>query len=88
MLTLKRRINDRIFIGEKEITIEVLDIKHNDKTGGYVSLGISAPNNVLISRSEIYYKKAKSHKENKPPASGDMGQLELFDDEEDNRGNV
>lgn len=45
MLTLNRKINDMVKIGD-DITISVLSIK-----GGTVSLGIDAPRSVTIARA-------------------------------------
>lgn len=47
MLVLSRKKNERIIIGN-EIIIKVVEIK-----GNRVSLGIVAPDNVLVIRSEL-----------------------------------
>ena len=48
MLVLTRKLNEKIQIGDREITITVLDVK-----GGRVRLGIEAPMDVRISRLEL-----------------------------------
>jgi carbon storage regulator len=48
VLVLARRVNESIIIGD-EIEVVVVDIK-----GDQVKLGIRAPRNVSVHRSEIY----------------------------------
>lgn len=48
MLILTRRPNERIEIGDKQITVTVLEVH-----GGRVRLGIEAPSSVGIRRQEI-----------------------------------
>ena len=47
MLVLTRKISQSIVIGDN-ITVQILDIK-----GNYVSIGISAPKDQTIMRSEL-----------------------------------
>lgn len=49
MLVLSRKRNERIVIGEGEITVEVLKI-----CGNKVNLGIEAPPEVMINRQEVF----------------------------------
>ncbi len=49
MLVLTRKVNQSIIIGN-DIKITILDIKKD----GLVSIGISAPKNVIVYRQEIY----------------------------------
>lgn len=48
MLVLSRKINENIVIGD-EIRVYIVDIR-----GDTVRLGIKAPNNVPVHRSEVY----------------------------------
>ena len=50
MLILTRRIEEEIKIG-KDITVKIISVSDNQ-----VKIGISAPNNVQIFRSEVYDK--------------------------------
>ncbi len=50
MLVLTRKIDESITIGHS-ITISVLEVK-----GNQVKLGVKAPKNVLINRTEVYEK--------------------------------
>lgn len=57
MLVLARKINESIMIGD-DIEIVVVDIK-----GDQVKLGIRAPKNVAIHRTEIYQEIQNQNKE-------------------------
>ncbi|MBU42563.1 MAG: carbon storage regulator [Spirochaetaceae bacterium] len=57
MLVLARKINESIMIGD-DIEIVVVDIK-----GDQVKLGIRAPKNVAIHRTEIYTEIQEQNKE-------------------------
>lgn len=50
MLVLTRKLNEQILIGQKGITIKVIDVQ-----GGRVRLGISAPSDVRIEREELHH---------------------------------
>ncbi len=61
MLVLTRRNGEKIIIGEKLITLTVIEVKED-----YVRLGIDAPKNISIHREEIYDRiKDKKEKGNK-----------------------
>ena len=62
MLVLTRRIYDQLMIGD-DVEITVLEVK-----GKTVKLGISAPGDVSVHRSEIYF---KIHTPQKQPLPAD-----------------
>jgi len=47
MLVLTRKLNEEIIIGQLGITVKIVDVK-----GGRVRLGVEAPANIRIERSE------------------------------------
>ncbi|MBI3394372.1 MAG: carbon storage regulator CsrA [Spirochaetia bacterium] len=57
MLVLARRVNESIMIGD-DIEIVVVDIK-----GDQIKLGIRAPKNVVVHRTEIYKEIRDQNKE-------------------------
>jgi carbon storage regulator len=57
MLTLSRKINESIMIGN-DIEITILDVK-----GDQVKIGISAPKSVPVYRKEIYVQIQDANKE-------------------------
>ena len=60
MLVLTRRIYDSLMIGD-DVEITVLEIK-----GKTVKLGISAPGDVSVHRSEVYFKIHTPRKQSLP----------------------
>lgn len=48
MLVLTRKLNQSIMIGD-DIEVKIIDIKH-----GQVKIGVVAPRNVKVHRSEVY----------------------------------
>jgi carbon storage regulator len=48
MLILRRRRGESVKIGA-DVTITVLDVKHND-----ITLGVAAPKDVPVQREEVY----------------------------------
>jgi carbon storage regulator len=50
MLVLSRRRGQRLIIGNREIIIEVVEVRPN----GTVRLGIEAPEDISVHREEIY----------------------------------
>ncbi|PKK92000.1 MAG: carbon storage regulator [Candidatus Wallbacteria bacterium HGW-Wallbacteria-1] len=48
MLVLTRKLNQSIMVGD-EIEIKIIEIKH-----GQVKIGVTAPRNVKVHRSEVY----------------------------------
>lgn len=67
MLVLARKVNTSIMIGD-DIEVVVVEIK-----GDQVKLGIKAPRNVTVHRSEIYQ---EIQNQNKEAAGSDMKNLE------------
>jgi carbon storage regulator len=51
MLVLSRKSGERIIIGDREITITVVEIR-----GNRVSIGIEAPKDKPVNREEVYKK--------------------------------
>lgn len=51
MLILTRKKSESIIIGDREITVTILDNRN-----GQVKLGVIAPSNVPVHREEIYNK--------------------------------
>ncbi|HEY6612722.1 MAG TPA: carbon storage regulator CsrA [Pseudomonas sp.] len=49
MLILTRRPGETLFIGDKEITVTVLGVK-----GNQVRIGVDAPKDVEVHRSEVF----------------------------------
>ena len=49
MLVLTRKKNERIFIGEDEIKVTIIEIQ-----GDKVRIGIDAPKDISVHREEIY----------------------------------
>ena len=58
MLVLSRRVGEKIFIKEREITITVVEIR-----GDKVRLGIDAPKEVSVHRAEVFYAIQQKEKE-------------------------
>ena len=54
MLTLTRRVGEKIIIGNHEIVVEVREIR-----GHQVRLGITAPSSIAVNREEIFERKKK-----------------------------
>ncbi len=50
-LTLTRKINETIVIGDDEISITILGVK-----GNQVKLGVTAPKSISVHRQEIFLK--------------------------------
>ncbi len=48
MLVLTRGVRQKIEIGTRKVTVTILEVK-----SGRVRLGIEAPNNIVIRRSEL-----------------------------------
>ena len=59
MLVLSRRLNESIVVGE-DIVITIVDIR-----GDKVRLGIEAPRDTTVHRSEVYEKVVKEREEAK-----------------------
>ncbi len=55
MLTLSRKVGERIMIGA-DITIMVVDIKDN---GSRVKIGIDAPRDIPVHREEVFHEIAR-----------------------------
>ena len=51
MLVLERQIGERLVFPDKDLTIEVVDIR-----GGKIKLGITAPKSLKVYRSEVWLK--------------------------------
>ncbi|MCB1168290.1 MAG: carbon storage regulator CsrA [Leptospiraceae bacterium] len=66
MLVLARKINESIMIGD-DIEVVVVDIK-----GDQVKLGIRAPRNVAIHRTEIYQEIQEQNKQAAQSAAPDQ----------------
>lgn len=49
MLSLMRRVNESIIIGEKEVKITILEVR-----GKHVKIGIEADKDIPINREEVY----------------------------------
>lgn len=64
MLILTRRTSETIMIGSDAIEVTVLGVK-----GNQVRLGINAPDNVMVHRSEIYERIKKEQR-----AAEELGQ--------------
>lgn len=58
MLVLTRKVDEAIQLGNMEVTIRVVDI-----TGGRVRLGISAPQEIRVTRQEKEMAHSDSHRE-------------------------
>jgi carbon storage regulator len=56
MLVLTRKLNDAITIGTEGITVKIVDVR-----GNRVRLGIEAPQEVRIERSEVHAADARCH---------------------------
>jgi carbon storage regulator len=56
MLVLSRKVGEKLNIGS-DIVLEILRIDHN----GNIRIGIEAPRDVSVDRSEIYLKKANTN---------------------------
>ncbi len=72
MLVLARRVNESIMIGD-EIEVVIVDVK-----GDQIKLGIRAPRNVAVHRTEVYREIQEQNKKalQSPPASlKDLGDL-------------
>jgi carbon storage regulator len=65
MLILSRRPTESLVIGEN-ITLTVLGIK-----GNQVRIGISAPRDVVVDRSEIHARKQAEYRASAKPTVGD-----------------
>ena len=65
MLVLTRKVNESLVIGE-DVVITVVDIK-----GDKVRLGIEAPKEIPVARSEIAGNGTASRDQPKPPASNE-----------------
>lgn len=59
MLVLTRKLNQQITIGDKRITITVVDVR-----GNRVRLGIQAPQEVRIERAEVLASEASKVPQN------------------------
>ncbi len=70
MLVLRRKAGESFLLGE-QITVTVLGVEPN----GTVNLGIDAPRNVLILRSELQ----QAVSANKEAAAGDMALVEALE---------
>jgi carbon storage regulator len=71
MLILARRIGESIMVGD-QVEISVVDIK-----GDLVKLGIKAPPQVKVYRSEVY---AAIQEENRAAAAASPGSLPVLDE--------
>ena len=71
VLVLARKINESIMIGD-DIEVVVVDIK-----GDQIKLGIRAPRNVTVHRTEVY---REIQDQNREAASGPAHQLKQLDD--------
>ena len=60
MLVLTRRIYDSLMIGD------IVEITVIEVSGNTVKLGISAPNDVAVHRSEVYFKIHSPRKQSLP----------------------
>ena len=72
MLVLARRINESIMIGE-DVEIVVVDIK-----GDQIKLGIRAPRNVSVHRTEVFKEIQEQNRQaaaSAPPSLEDMKKL-------------
>lgn len=49
MLVLGRKVGERLILGDREVTIQIVDVK-----GKNVRLGIIAPDDLPIHREEVY----------------------------------
>ena len=58
MLVLTRKIDQKIFLDNGSIQIKILGV-----SGGVVSLGLHAPDNIDIDREEVYYRKIAQQSE-------------------------
>jgi carbon storage regulator len=58
MLLLSRRSGQSIIIGDHEIVLRIIDMRH-----GVVRLGIEAPKNVAVHREEVYVRILKERAE-------------------------
>lgn len=65
MLVLTRKVNESLVIGE-DVVITVVDIK-----GDKVRLGIEAPKEIPVARSEIAGNATASREKPKPPTASD-----------------
>lgn len=65
MLVLTRKINESLVIGD-DVIITIVDIK-----GDKVRLGIEAPKEIPVARSEIAGSQMATRDKPKPPASTD-----------------
>ena len=69
MLVLSRKINSSIMIGD-EIEVVVVEIK-----GDQVKLGIKAPRDIAVHRSEVY---EDIQKQNKAAATSNLSDLDAL----------
>ncbi len=72
MLVLARKVNESIMVGD-DVEIVVVDIK-----GDQIKLGIRAPRNVAVHRTEVYREIQEQNKraaESAPPSLEGLGNL-------------
>jgi carbon storage regulator len=74
VLVLARKVNESIMIGD-DIEIIIVDVK-----GDQVKLGIRAPKNVSVQRTEVYREIRKENEEAARSDSSSLGDLKkIFD---------
>ena len=69
MLVLSRRVGDSVVIGE-DVVVTVLEIR-----GDVVRIGIDAPRDVAVRRSELLAELADSNRAAASPAADAVGEL-------------
>lgn len=60
MLILTRKKGQKIIVGKRSVTIQVLDVKNEQ-----VKLGLSAPKKISVHREEIYDRIEKNNERTK-----------------------